>query len=88
MGATLMMIGVRQRRPLEDNWPLLYWLVILMFAFAQPDIFNLEAMYIGLAAGLMLRFEFMNASFARVFKGVELGVWVYVLVRGVDLVTS
>lgn len=86
MVATCFMIFLRMRRPVEDNWPLFYWVGALLFALNQFDSFKINVVMVGLFTALLLRFEFMNSAFSKVFKGVEFVVFGYVLVRGLDLI--
>ena len=84
---TVFMMGVRQRKPLENNWPLIYWALMLTFTYVRPEeTFNILVVGAGLTAGLMLRFEFMNSFCTKTLKLVEMGIWSYVLVRGTDIV--
>ncbi|HET8549413.1 MAG TPA: hypothetical protein VFL57_15480 [Bryobacteraceae bacterium] len=84
---TVFMMGVRNRKPLENNWPLVYWVLMLSFTYVRPEeTFNLVIVGAGLAAGLMLRFEFMNSFFIKTVKYIEMAIWCYVLVRGADIV--
>jgi hypothetical protein len=84
---TVFMMGVRQRKPLENNWPLTYWALMLAFTYVRPEeTFNILAIGAGLTSGLMLRFEFMNTIVTKGLKYVEMGIWCYVLIRGVDIV--
>jgi hypothetical protein len=86
MGATMFIFAVRQAQPLENNWPLAYWIAFFLFASSQPTAYQPESAFIGLGCGLMLRFEFMNRVFARLIRYVEVTVFCYILVRGVNLV--
>jgi hypothetical protein len=84
---TVFMMGVRQRKPLENNWPLIYWVLMLTFTYVRSEeTFNIMAVAAGMTAGLMLRFEFMNNVFIKGMKIVEMVVWCYVLLRGTDMV--
>jgi hypothetical protein len=40
----------------------------------------------GLAAGMLLRFEFMNTFFVKVVKGFEIVIWLYILYRGFEII--
>ncbi len=87
MAFTVFMYFVRNRRPLDNNWPLIYWLLVTMFTFfREEDTFSMYIVLVGLAAGMLLRFEFMNALFVRIVKGVEIVIWVYVIYRGFEII--
>jgi hypothetical protein len=87
MAFTVFMYFVRNRRPLDNNWPLVYWLLVTMFTFyREEDSFYMPIILIGLGAGMLLRFEFMNSLFVRIVKWVEIVIWVYVLYRGFEII--
>ena len=84
---TIFMAGVRNKKPLDNNWPLIYWLLAFLFTLVrEEDTYNLNIILVGLAAGFLLRFEFMNKFFIRLVKTVEIGVWAYVIYRGFQMV--
>lgn len=83
MALTVIMIGVRNKKPLDNNWPLIYWLLVLTFTlWCGEETFNPNFILAGLAMGMLLRFEFMNAFFAGVVKMAEAVGWGYVVYRG------
>ncbi|MBI1897672.1 MAG: hypothetical protein HYZ57_00930 [Acidobacteria bacterium] len=84
---TIFMAGFRQRKPLENNWPLLYWLLVVFFTLVRPEeTFNFSIILVGLACGMLLRFEFMNDFFVKTVKVVEMLVWLYILWRGFEMI--
>ena len=89
MAFTVWMMIIRNKKPLENNWPLIYWVLILMVSVMNPqDTWDFRIVLIGLGAGLLLRFEFMNKLFTRIVKTVEFAAWIYVLVRGFNIITT
>jgi hypothetical protein len=89
MALTLFMAGVRMRKPLETNWLLVYWLGMTMISFRYPDeTFDPRVIMVGLAAGLLLRFEFLGRSITSALRLVEACVWVYILYMGLVTVTT
>jgi hypothetical protein len=87
IGATVFMIGVRNRKPLDNNWPLLYWMVVFLFTLMrEEDTFNINIVLAGVAAGMLLRFEFMSPLLVRFVKLAELAVWGYVIYRGFQVI--
>jgi hypothetical protein len=87
IATTVFMIGVRNRKPLDNNWPLMYWIVMFLFTLVrEEDTFNINIVLAGLAAGMLLRFEFMNPFFVRLVKLVELAVWGYIIYRGFQII--
>jgi hypothetical protein len=87
IATTVFMIGVRNRKPVDNNWPLIYWVVVFVFTLVrEEDTFNINIVLAGLAAGMLLRFEFMSPFFVRLVKLVELAVWGYIIYRGFQIV--
>jgi hypothetical protein len=83
MALTIFMISVRMRKPLENNWLLFYWMLITVVTVTRSeDLFDFRFILVGLIAGLMLRFEFMNRTVSQVIMAVEMVVFVYVLIAG------
>lgn len=89
MALTVFMIGVRVRKPLENNWLLFYWLLITTLTFGRlEEAFDSRFVLVGLLAGLMLRFEFMNRTFTRLIMVVEMIGFIYVLLAGWSVLIS
>jgi hypothetical protein len=89
MAFTLFVAIVRMRKPLENNWPLIYWVSVTLVSFRYPeDTFDPRIVMVGLAAGLLLRFEFVGRGVARVLKVIEAGVWAYILYTGLVVITT
>jgi hypothetical protein len=86
---TIFIAVVRSKRPLENNWPLLYWILVVFFVLVRAeDSFNPTYLLIGLASGLLLRFEFMNSMFIRIIRTVELAAMLYVVCRGIQIIAQ
>lgn len=86
---TIFMMGVRSKKPLENNWPMLYWALLLFITVIRAeDTFNLPIVMVGVICGMLLRFEFLNKPFAAVFRTIETGVWLYVIYRGCMLMLA
>jgi hypothetical protein len=89
MALTVFTAGVRMRKPLENNWPFLYWIFVTVISFRYPDeTFDPRIIMIGLAAGLLLRFEFLNPAVGNLLKLVEVCVWAYIMYMGFVIVTT
>ena len=84
---TIFMAVVRNKKPLDNNWPLIYWILAFMFTLVrEEETYNLNIILLGLGAGFLLRFEFMNNFFIRLVKTVEVGVGAYVIYRGFQMI--
>ena len=79
MALTLFIAGVRVRKPVENNWVLFYWILVTVVTITNPDVFDFRIICVGLAAGLLLRFEFMGGAFTKLVLIVEMAVWAYIL---------
>lgn len=89
MAVTVFMIGVRIRKPLENNWLLFYWMAMTAFTLTRHEAsFDFRYILVGLIAGLMLRFEFMNRTFTRMVMVVEMAAFAYVLLAGFQILAN
>ena len=79
MALTVFIAGVRLRKPVENNWPFLYWVLVGVLALTNSDLFDLRIIAVGVIAGLLLRFEFMSRGVSKVIMTVEMAVWVYIV---------
>jgi hypothetical protein len=89
LALTVFMMTVRVRKPYENNWLLIYWLMVAVVTVTRPEnFFDLRPIAVGVLAGLMLRFEFMNQSFCRVVMAVEMVVFAYILLASWTVLIS
>ena len=89
MALTLATVIVRLRAPIDANWPFLYWIGMTLLSFRYPDkTFDPRIVMIGLAAALLLRFEFLNTVIVNLVRFVEMCVWAYILYMGFIVVTT
>lgn len=83
---TVFTMGYRQTRPMESNVPAFYWLMAFFFTLVRAEeTFDFRYILLGVSAGFILRFEFMNRFLTRVVRWVEMGVWLYILYRGFQI---
>lgn len=88
MALTVFIAGVRLRKPVETNWPFLYWILVGIITISNEDLFDLRIIAAGVIAGLLLRFEFMSRSISKLIMTVEMAVWIYILYASWMTVTS
>lgn len=88
MALTVFIAGVRLRKPVENNWPFLYWILVGIITISNEDLFDLRIIAAGVIAGLLLRFEFMSRSISKLIMTVEMAVWIYILYASWMTVTS
>lgn len=55
------------RKKYDSNLPLLFYFIALIFTNMSDKEVNPYLMFIGLAFALLLRFEFLNAGFLKLF---------------------
>src|SRR3954469_4520674 len=83
---TIFIAGVRNRKSIDSNWPIIYWAAVITFTLARPEeTFDFRFVLIGIGAALLLRFEFMNDFFVKLFRTVETIAFVYVILRGIQV---
>jgi hypothetical protein len=83
---TVFIAGVRNKKSLDSNWPLIYWGLVLVFTLVRPeDSFDYRLVMLGLAMALLLRFEFMNEFFVKTTRVIEMVLFVYVVIRGLQV---
>jgi len=82
---TAAMVWVRFRYPLEKTWPLFYYAIVAAYWVSFWDTLSLWWVGVGVACGLLLRFEFMGGWVLKGVRGLELIFFAYVIWRGADL---
>lgn len=84
MLVTLAVLGVRLKNRIDLSWPLLYWVAVISFLKAFDGSYEPWGVYMGLAAALLLKFEFMGGVMVGLARIVEIGSLVYVVVRSFE----
>jgi hypothetical protein len=64
----------RFRFRLDHNWPLVYYLAVVLFHQWVPGSINPWVLYVGVVLALLLRFEFMGGGFLTLMRAIELCV--------------
>jgi hypothetical protein len=80
----LFVIYTRFKNWLDSNVPIFFYVILIAFMKSVDGDVPLWLMLTSFALGLVLRFEFMNVTFARVVKGFELctlGAIIYLCVQ-------
>ena len=77
--ATAWLIVNRLRASSESNWPLFYYLGIVVYDYALPGFLDPRWIYAGVLIALFLRFEFMGGAFLKMVRAVEYVVFAYLL---------
>ena len=82
LALTLWIVIVRLRGSSESNWPLFYYLGVVIYGYLFPAVIEPRWIYSGVVTALFLRFEFMGGGFlkvVRVFEFVVLAYFLYAL---------
>ncbi|HXA68490.1 MAG TPA: hypothetical protein VNV82_25225 [Bryobacteraceae bacterium] len=80
----LFVVYTRLKNWLDSNVPIFFYVILIAFMKSVDGEVPLWLMLTAFALGLVLRFEFMNVTFARVVKVFELcalGTIIYFCVR-------
>jgi hypothetical protein len=86
--ATLALIAFRYFKPLDNNWPLVYYLLLVLYSKGFAGSLQPGWVYAAAVTALFLRFEFMGGWITRFFRLVELVILGYVLWRSFGLITG
>jgi hypothetical protein len=82
----IVAMAVLMRKKYDSNLPLLFYFVALIFSNTTDRNVNPYLMVVGLGFALLLRFEFLNPGFTKLFAGLStaaMGVIVYVFLAEV-----
>jgi hypothetical protein len=88
MVLTLFIAGVRICKPVESNWVFFYWVLVTAVTITNPQLYNFRVIAVGLAAGLLTRFEFMNLAVTRFVLVIEMCIWAYIIYMSWLIVSS
>ena len=80
IGLTLWIMRVRFTSKIDTPWPMLYYLVLVIFVRANEGEFNNYAIFVGVVCALFMRFEFMGGFILKSVRAVEFLVHLYVVV--------
>ena len=80
IGCTVWIIGARWRGSVESNWPLFYYLGVVLYSYLFPEVIEPRWIYAGVVTALFLRFEFMGGFFLKMVRFFEYVVLLYFLV--------
>jgi hypothetical protein len=72
------------RKRYDSNLPLIFYFVAVLFTNMTDRTINPILLYLGLAFALVLRFEFMNAAFAKIVAFLATGSLSLIIVSFLD----
>ncbi|MEZ5355405.1 MAG: hypothetical protein R2762_22440 [Bryobacteraceae bacterium] len=76
---TIWTLVVRYKGRPDTNWPLIYYLLLVLYHQSIPGGLNSFSIYVGVISALFLRFEFMAGFFRYLFLTVEAAVMFMIL---------
>ena len=68
----VFVIYTRLKNWLDSNVPIFFYVILIAYMKSIDGDVPLWLMLAGFALALVLRFEFMNATFTKIIKGLEL----------------
>lgn len=83
---TVGLIVFRFTRRIDSNWPLVYYLLVALYAKVFVGTLEPEWVYAAVVTALFLRFEFMGGWVTRFFRLVELVILAHFLWRGYSVI--
>ena len=88
IGLTLWVMRARFTSRVDTPWPMLYYLILVIFVRANEGEFNNYWIFTGVICALFLRFEFMGGFVLKVLRIAEVIVHLYVIVGCYLLMTK
>lgn len=64
-------IVTRFRSRVDSNWPMIFYLLVVIYHQALPSRLNPYIVFAGVVSTLLLRFEFMGGRFLKVMRAVD-----------------
>ena len=80
IGLTLWLMRARFTSAIDTPWPMVYYIVLVIFVRANEGEFNNYIIFFGIICALFLRFEFMGGFILKLVRTAEFLVHLYVLV--------
>ncbi len=81
MAITIWLMYLRPKMPAESNWPLLYFIALVVYQKTYLDTMNPYPIFAGIVCAAMIRFEFMNLRLVKYFRWIEFLMLSYVVWR-------
>ena len=85
-GITVWVFAIRARLPVESNWPLIYYLAMVVYQKTGGQFLDANFLYGGVVSAMMIRFEFMSHRFIKFFRFLEGICFIYIIWRCMDFV--
>ncbi|MBI4903276.1 MAG: hypothetical protein HY820_06565 [Acidobacteria bacterium] len=86
LALTVWSINSRYRTRLENNWPLFYYLGLVLYTRKFDTVLEFNYVLLAIICATLLRFEFLGGWFVKVLQFVETAILVYVIIRFISAV--
>jgi len=83
-GFSAWLAWIRPRLQTENNWPLVYYLGLVVYQKMHSEILSPNFVYGGVLCAMLIRFEFMPEKLVTFVRWLELIVLVYIIWRCVE----
>ena len=77
---TIWLMRARFTSPVDTPWPMVYYILLVIFVRANEGEFNNYWIFAGVVCALFIRFEFMAGLIFKAFRTGEFAVHLYVVV--------
>ncbi len=78
---TALMAWVRPKMATESNWPLLYFIGLVLYQKMNEELLHPYPIFIGILCAGLIRFEFMSPRWVKYVRWIELVTLVYVIMK-------
>lgn len=85
-GLTGWLFAIRGRLQVESNWPLVFYLGMVLYQKTGGHFLDANFIYAGVVCAMMIRFEFMSQTFVKIFRFIEAICLIYIIWRCLDFV--
>jgi hypothetical protein len=83
----LFVIYIRFKNWLDSNVPLIYYVTMIIYVrYVDPPNLPLWLILVGFAFGGLLRFEFMNPTFTKIIKFLEIATLCVIIYLSLSMI--
>ena len=78
---TAWMAWMRPKMAIENNWPLLYFIALVLYQKTNEELLHPYPIFLGILCAGLIRFEFMSPKWIRFVRWIELVSLSYVMIK-------
>lgn len=86
LAVTIFIVQLRWRSKLDTNWPLFYYLALVVYIKRFEDVIDPMWVYTAVVSALLLRFEYLAGWALKVVQVIETACLIYVILRCTHMV--